>query len=154
MESMHSMHHATAAHRCCPHTGVSRCIRMFTAGAVWTAVGLMLVSWAIGWAADAETSMALIMLLTGTVVGAGAWVGMRALARKNIERLGNMPERGSLITFISGKSWLITAFMIAMGSTLRHSALSKSWLVLPYFAMGLALFLASLEYYRHLLRSR
>lgn len=151
---MHSCPHTAAAERCCPHTGVSRRARMAVAGLVWTAVGAMLVTWGTGWLSGLSARNVTLLALTGVSIGAGAWVGMRNLAAKNIERLESMPERGSIITFISGKSWLITAFMIIMGSTLRHSAVPKVWLAVPYLAMGVALFLASLTYYRYLTSSR
>ena len=151
---MHSFTNTATAERCCPHTGVSRRARMAIAGLVWTAVGVMLVTWGAGWLAGTNTWLAIVLAVGGTISGVGAWLGMRALASKNIERLESMPERGSVITFISGKSWLITAFMIAMGSTLRHSAIPKVWLAVPYLAMGLALFMASLTYYRYLTNSR
>lgn len=125
---------------------------MAMAGAVWTAVGSMLMSWAIGWLGAVSFASALTLASTGAIAGLGAWRGMRILALNNIERLKQMPERGSVLSFISGKSWLITAFMVVMGSTLRHSALPKVWLSIPYLAMGLALFLASLAYYQHLSR--
>lgn len=151
---MHSLNHSATAGRCCTHTGVSRRARMVVAGLVWTAVGGMLVTWGSGWLSGADTWLAIALGVAGIAVGAGAWVGMRALVRKNIERLESMSERGSIITFISGKSWLITAFMIVMGSTLRHSAIPKIWLAVPYLAMGLALFFASLSYYGYLTKSR
>ena len=151
---MRSLNHTATADRCCPHTGVSRRARMVVAGLVWTAVGGMLVTWGAGWLAGVNAWQAVALAVSGIAIGIGAWVGMRALAEKNIERLESMPERGSIVSFISGKSWLITALMIVMGSTLRHSAVPKVWLAVPYLAMGLALFLASLSYYRYLTNSR
>lgn len=151
---MHSFSHTATADRCCPHTGVSRRTRMVIAGLVWTGVGAMLVSWAIGWLAGVTLGVGAALAAAGIAIGAAAWMGMRTLALKNIERLESMRERGSIVTFISGKSWLITAFMVIMGSTLRHSAIPKVWLAVPYLAMGLALFLASLSYYRYLTKSR
>jgi hypothetical protein len=52
--------------------------------------------------------------------------------------------------FISPKGWLTTASMIVLGATLRHSDLPKSWLAVPYAAIGAALLLASLTYYSRL----
>ena len=151
---MHSFSHTATADRCCPHTGVSRRARMVIAGLVWTGVGAMLVSWGFGWLGGVGLGLAVALVAAAIAIGGAAWIGMRTLAAKNIERLESMRERGSIVTFISGKSWLITAFMIVMGSTLRHSAIPKVWLAVPYIAMGLALFLASLSYYRYLTKPR
>ena len=53
-----------------------------------------------------------------------------------------------MFSFQAWKSYLLVAFMIALGITLRHSALPRPILAGVYLAIGGALFLSSLRYYR------
>ena len=90
----------------------------------------------------------------GVVIGALAWRALfSGLASGNIARILRRPARACVFGFTSPKGWLITASMIVLGATLRHSDLPKPLLAVPYAAIGMALFLASLTYYSHLIRS-
>ena len=133
---------------------VSRSARLVIAGGVWTAVGVMLLAWAASWLLSVPVTRAIALGSLGVVVGALAWRALFSrLASGNIARILGRPARACVFGFTSPKGWLITASMIVLGATLRHSDLPKSLLAVPYAAIGIALFLASLNYYRHLIRS-
>lgn len=133
---------------------VSRPIRMVLAGGVWTAVGIMLLTWAAVWLLDVPRIGAVALAILGVGVGVVAWRALFArLASGNIARILERPYRACVFGFTAPKGWAITASMIVLGALLRHSALPKPWLAVPYAAVGLALLLASLKYYEHLAHS-
>ena len=126
---------------------VSRPVRTAIAGGVWMAVGIMLLTWAAGWLAQAPPAWAIALGLAGIGIGLFAWRALFArLVSDNIARLAARPAKACAFGFIAPKGWAITASMILLGAALRHSALPKPWLAAPYAAIGTALLLASLGY--------
>ena len=63
-----------------------------------------------------------------------------------------MDDKKCVFSFISWKSYLIIAVMIAVGTILRHSAIPKQYLAILYIGIGLALILSSVRYMRIFLR--
>lgn len=132
---------------------VPKCWLFAVSGMMWSAVGLMLGITAIGW-----------LIPEGWLKGVG-WSAagliptllvlrqrFARLARTNIHRLRKLPERGCFFAFQAWKSYLLIAFMIALGSTLRHLPIQRHYLAVVYTAIGGALFLGSFPYYAHLMR--
>jgi hypothetical protein len=70
------------------------------------------------------------------------------IVRKNIARIEDGPTRASAFAFQGWKSYLVTVLMVAMGITLRHSAVPKPYLAVIYEGVGAALLLTSLLYHR------
>ncbi len=133
---------------------VSRSARLAIAGGVWTAVGIMLLAWAASWLLPVPATRAIALGALGVAIGAIASRALfSGLASGNIARILGRPVRACVFGFTSPKGCLISASMIVMGATLRHSDLPKPLLAVPYAAIGAALFLASLTYYSHLVRS-
>ena len=130
---------------------VGRPVLLFLAGAMWMVVGMALVHLAWTWLSDLDRGQALWRAAIASVAASAiAYFGFTRIVDKNLRRL---PARGKrcLFGFISWKSYVTIAAMIAMGIALRHSALPKPWLAVPYIAMGGALILSSLRYWRVLL---
>ena len=123
------------------------------AGLVWTAVGIMLSTMAVVWLAAAPGSQGPLLGTAGVALAIVAWrFGFSRLARANVERIERSPVRACLFSFQAWKSYLIMVSMITLGIVLRHSAIPKPWLAVVYSTVGGALFLASLDYYRHFMR--
>jgi hypothetical protein len=122
------------------------------AGVIWTAVGLLLLTYAAGWLAPVSLPLELGLIAAGLVVAA---VFVRfvfaGIVRKNIARIEDGPARASAFAFQGWRSYLVTAFMIGLGIVLRHSALPKPGLAVMYEGIGLALLLTSLLYHRRLI---
>jgi len=122
------------------------------AGIIWTAVGILLLTYAATWLAPVALPLELELAAGGLVVAA---IFVRfvfsGIVRKNIARIDAGPECASIFAFQGWKSYLITAFMIGLGITLRHSALPKPGLAVMYEGIGLALLLTSLLYHRRLI---
>lgn len=119
------------------------------AGAMWSGVGLMLCSLAYGWLAEMHSSAGVWIGLSGALLALIAYrFGFAKIAQKNIDRLHSLLERASLFAFMPLKSYLMVAFMMALGMVLRHSALPRPYLAEVYTIMGGALFLSSIHYYQ------
>ena len=132
---------------------VSKYLLIALAGLMWSAVGVILCRMAyywfkeIGWfAALPFGSLGIVLLL------AVYFFGFSGIARKNIDRICLLSEKGCIFAFQAWKSYLIIVVMIALGIILRHSPISRQYLAIVYMAIGGALLLASLHYYRWLWR--
>ena len=130
---------------------VGRPVLLGLAGGLWMVVGLSLVRLAWIWLGDLDRDQALWRAAgAGAAAVVIAYFGFLRIVDKN---LGRLPARGKrcVFGFISWKSYFVIAIMIAMGFGLRHSSLPKPWLAVFYIAMGGALVLSSLRYWRVLL---
>jgi hypothetical protein len=58
-----------------------------------------------------------------------------------------------VFSFMPWKSYILITIMIVMGATLRHSALPKPYLAALYSAIGTALILSSIRYFRFLIQT-
>ena len=132
---------------------VPKCWLFAASGVMWSAVGFMMCATGVGWLADEGIVRGMGVELTGLVLAllAVRW-GFGGIAKKNIRRLRRLPEQGCFFAFQAWKSYLIIMVMIALGLTMRHSPIPKNFLAVVYTAIGGALILGSLNYYRHLAR--
>jgi hypothetical protein len=122
-------------------------------GLVWSVVGIALLAVAIGWIEDAEGLSATLAWAIGVPVGLVVHhLGFLRIADRNLARLRAMSGRRCLFGFQPWRSWATVAIMVALGATLRHSGLPRPWLALVYFAVGTALALSSVRYWRHAIR--
>lgn len=132
---------------------VPKCWLFVVSGLMWSAVGLAMCAAGMGWLAREGlvrgTGFELAGLLLALLVARRVFSPM---ARKNIRRLRRLPARGCFFAFQAWKSYVIIMFMAALGIALRHSPILKTYLAVVYTTIGGALFLASLHYYRHLMR--
>jgi hypothetical protein len=132
---------------------VDRCWLFAIAGVIWTGVGVLLLAYTASWLAP------LPLWLTGVLAAAGLAVAalfvrfvFGGIVRKNIARIEQGPSRASAFAFQGWRSYLVTAFMVGLGITLRHSSLPKPELAVVYEGIGVALLLTSLLYHRRLVR--
>ena len=132
---------------------VPKCWLFAASGVMWSAVGLVMCATGAGWLVGEGVVRALGFELAGLALAVVAvrW-GFGGIARKNIRRLRQLPDRGCFFAFQAWKSYLIIGVMIATGLALRHSPIPKHVLAIPYTAVGGALLAASSYYYRHLAR--
>jgi hypothetical protein len=79
--------------------------------------------------------------------------GFSKLAAVNLSRIYEQApgkEKVCVFAFQNTRSYIIIVIMMGMGYGLRHSSIPKTYLAPLYLAIGLALLLSSLKYYRHL----
>ena len=132
---------------------VPKCWLFTVCGMMWGGVGLLMCLTGMGWLAGEAPARMAAFGLAGIACALAAfhWI-FGGIARKNIVRLRQLPEKGCFFAFQAWQSYLIVAFMIALGIILRRSPIPKSALSVIYIAIGGALLLASFFYYRHLMR--
>ncbi|MEJ2536625.1 MAG: hypothetical protein P8048_06185 [Calditrichia bacterium] len=127
---------------------VSRNLLLFTAGILWTAVGLFLCLLAAHWLRTMVNRGTIYYALSGIVMAAGVYkFGFSKIAQKNINRVCQYPDRVCFFAFQEWRSYLIISVMAPLGIFLRHSSLPRQYLATIYITIGLALFLSSLHYY-------
>jgi hypothetical protein len=132
---------------------VSRNLLLFTAGILWTAVGLFLCFLAFHWLRTVVNRGSLFFALTGVALAGVVYqFGFSKIARKNIDRVCQYPDKVCFFAFQEWKSYLIISVMAPLGIFLRHSTLPRQYLAVIYITIGLALFLSSLHYYFRLTR--
>ena len=119
------------------------------AGAMWSGVGIMLTSLAIGWLRPLNWQLTLLLAGAGVFLALIIYrFGFSKLAAKNRQRIENLTEQKICIfAFQEWKSYPLIAFMIALGIALRSSSIPKPYLAIAYIGIGISLFLASLQYY-------
>ncbi len=132
---------------------VPKCWLFAASGVMWSAVGLLMCATGIGWLVREGIVRGVGFELMGLVLAVIflRW-GFGGIALKNIRRLRRLPDKGCFFAFQAWKSYLIIMVMIALGITLRHSPIPKTYLAVVYTAIGGALFLGSFHYYGHLVR--
>ena len=128
---------------------VTKTVLLFLAGFVWFCVGTMLLVLAYSWLSNATRTI--FFAFFGVGIGVALLVhhfGFLKIVDKNIDRIRPMVEKKCLFSFITWKSYMIIMVMVAMGTSLRHSAIPKQYLAIVYTGIGLALILSSLRYIR------
>lgn len=126
-----------------------RAVLLLLAGLLWTGVGGMLVALATGWIAHSSVLAGAVASVFGAATAVFAWrVLFSRIARRNIERIQAKEGWACVFSFQAWRSYLLVAFMVALGVTLRHSAIPRAILAYAYLAIGGALSLSSLAYYR------
>jgi hypothetical protein len=125
---------------------------IITAGVMWTAVGVILCLMAYHWLTTVVLKWSILFGVTGLLLALVVnYFGFSKIARNNIDRLFQFDDKVCFFAFQAWKSYLIIAFMAAMGAFLRHSSIPKQFLAVIYLAIGGALILSSLHYYVRLL---
>lgn len=131
-----------------------RKVLVFVAGLVWSAVGAALIAVAIRWAVPLSKDYHLLWLAAGATGGYIIYrFGFSKLVAVNIQRIFSQApgkDKVCVFSFQNTKSYLMIIIMIIMGYTLRHLPIPKLYLSPVYVAIGMALVLSSLIYYRRL----
>ena len=131
---------------------VNKRVLLFLAGFMWLGVGTMLLflsfSWLNAFRARGSFLFGGIGLMVALVVH---HFGFLKIVDKNLGRILPMEGTKCVFSFITWKSYIIVAVMVAMGALLRHSAIPKPYLSILYIGIGMALLLSSLRYLRVLL---
>ena len=125
------------------------------AGVLWTAAGILLCVRAEIWLEAFPIGMefALEAISIG-LAGVGYVLLFVNVVERNIDRIGRLPERACLFAFTAWYGYIMIAFMVTLGITLRNSSVPKYFLSIPYTAMGGILVIGSLRFYRHFLVAR
>jgi hypothetical protein len=131
---------------------VNKNFLLFLAGAVWIAVGTMLISFAYHWLVSYGQKNSWLFAAAGLAISLIIHhFGFLRIVDKNLGRITKMEGRRCAFSFMTWKSYLIVAVMVSMGILLRHSSIPKQYLSVLYIGIGTALILSSIRYFRILL---
>ncbi len=132
---------------------VSRTWLIAIAGVMWSLVGLMLCRLAYHWLVLIQWKRVALLELLGIALALMAHqFCFSRIAQKNITRLFLLTEKTCVFAFQKWKSYFLIALMVTLGIVLRNLEIPKPDLAVLYTAIGGALFLGSLQYYRCLWR--
>jgi hypothetical protein len=128
---------------------VDKWVLLLLAGFMWIGVGIMLLTFAYSWLRALHGVKYFIFAVTGIVVALMIHhFGFLKIVDNNLGRILPMEGKRCIFSFITWKSYIIVAIMIAMGTMLRHSPIPKSYLSVVYTGIGLSLILSSVRYIR------
>jgi len=127
---------------------VARHWLLLFAGLLWSGVGIALCMAACYWLSHCEWPQNIVTAAVGVGFGISVYrLGFSRIARKNIIRIAQQPERVCLFAFQAGRSYLLILIMVALGIVLRQSHLSRLILAMIYLTVGTGLALSSSLYY-------
>jgi hypothetical protein len=132
---------------------VNKEVLLFLAGFMWFGVGTMLLFLSFSWLKAFQVHGSFMYCAIG--VGVALLVhhfGFLKIVDKNLGRILPMEGTRCIFSFMTWKSYIMVAVMIAMGTLLRHSPIPKPYLSILYIGIGLALILSSIRYLRTLIR--
>lgn len=123
------------------------------AGLLWTiAGGLLCVRGAI-WLGELRfPAIASIESASLVLAAAGYAFLFSGIVRKNVARIGGLPDRACVFAFTAWRGYIMIALMMTAGISLRNSSIPLYYLSLPYTAMGGILLAGSVVFYREFLR--
>jgi len=122
---------------------------IFLSFVMWVAVGTMLLTFAYTWLNAYPVNRSLLYI--GVGVSAALIIhhfGFLKIVDKNLGRILPMQGTRCLFSFMTWKSYILVAVMVAMGIGLRHSPIPKIYLSVLYIGIGLSLILSSIRYLR------
>ena len=119
------------------------------AGIFWTIAGSILCTRGTIWLQTLPSEVAVALVaLSALIGGVGYFFGFSRIVRRNIDRIMRMPERANFFAFTAARGYLMIGIMMTIGITLRNSSVPKSYLIVPYYAMGGMLLFGSTKFYR------
>jgi len=134
--------------------GGSARVHLFLAALMWTVVGLGLLFFGGRWVMAGRSPYALWLLATAMAAGLlKAWFVLDRVAGWMIERIRIRGDGRCIGGFLSVRSWMFVALMMAGGRLLRGGLLPAVVVGFVYVAVGAGLLVASRRlwgvWYRH-----
>lgn len=131
---------------------VSHTVHVALSAFLWSFFGLDMNYVASKWLVYFSNEVKINIIIIGVLLGLSMAIFLfNKLVKKNIIRIKNLPERSNILYFQSLKSYILIAFMIGLGITMRKSGLVPDYILCPmYITIGVALFTSSFIYYKEL----
>jgi hypothetical protein len=117
------------------------------AGLAWSGVGLMLGRLAVNWLLAYPLVNAVVTGISGVLLAFLISIFFSIMARKNVARIQELPEKACLFAFQQWYSYPLVVFMVTLGLLLRRSELPRNLMAVLYLGIGGGLLLASRHYY-------
>jgi hypothetical protein len=119
------------------------------AGAFWTIAGVLLCARAIIWLDVFPLALELALETTSIAIAIIGYLFLFVnVVQKNIDRIGHLPENACVFAFTAWQGYVMIAFMITIGVTLRNTSIPKYYLAVAYTAMGAILLIGSAKFFR------
>lgn len=135
---------------------VYKYVLILISGILWSGVGILLISLASRWLAELTRQQAVLAVIGGLVLGITiAYFGFSGIALKNIARINRYKNLKVCIwAFQKWSSYILIMVMMTMGIMMRRASFIPKYFLTPmYIGIGSALFLASFQYYLHLVKN-
>jgi hypothetical protein len=125
-------------------------------GVLWSAIGLLLITFATSWLISLHLDHPWFLMFSGTLAGIiVAFYGFTGIVNQNIQRINELESPVSVFAFQSWKSYLLALLMMAMGLYIRRSDWIPLFIKTPgYYTIGTALSISSFRYYRAFSRAQ
>ena len=122
------------------------------AGLLWTLAGGLLCFRGAMWLGVFQFSVIVSIEAASLVIAAAGYIFLFAgIVRKNIARIGLLPDRACVFAFTAWRGYIMIGIMMTAGISLRNSSIPLYYLSLPYTAMGGILLAGSVMFYREFL---
>ena len=127
----------------------SRRTHLLLAAVMWTVVGALLSYFGARWVLGVDAAYAPLQIAAAAAVGAAkARLVLGRAASRIIERIRVRGDGRCLGGFVSLKTWALIALMATMGRLLRGGLLSRHIVGLLYAAIGIALLVGAIHFWR------
>jgi hypothetical protein len=122
------------------------------AGLLWTLAGGLLCVRGAMWLGGFPFSVIASIEAGSLVIAAAGYIFLFAgIVRKNITRIGKLPDRACVFAFTAWRGYLMIGIMMTVGISLRNSSIPLYYLSPPYSAMGGILLAGSVVFYAEFL---
>jgi hypothetical protein len=122
------------------------------AGLLWTLAGGLLCLRGAMWLGEFQFPVIASIEAASIAIAAAGYIFLFAgIVRKNIARIGRLPDRACVFAFTAWRGYIMIGVMMTAGITLRNSSLPLYYLSLPYTVMGCILLTGSVMFYREFL---
>ena len=119
------------------------------AGVLWTFAGGLLCFRGASWLGVFSLPVIASIEAGSIAVAAAGYVFLFAgIVRKNIARIGELPERACVFAFTAWRGYIMIALMMTAGISLRNSSIPPYYLSFPYTTMGAILLTGSVAFYK------
>lgn len=119
------------------------------AGAFWTLAGILLCARAIIWLDVFPIGIEIALETVSLALAvAGYLLLFVKVVRKNIDRIGHLPDSACVFAFSAWQGYIMIAAMMTLGITLRNTSIPKYFLAVPYTAMGAILLIGSARFFQ------
>ncbi|MBT6688051.1 MAG: hypothetical protein HN704_09540 [Bacteroidetes bacterium] len=135
---------------------VNKNILIFTAGLLWSSIGIFLIYRASTWFCLLNVVELALSIIGGIFLGiAISFFKFSKLAQENINRINLYDKKVCFWAFQKWQTYFLIIFMISLGIFMRKTSFVPKYLLTPtYIGIGFALFLASFKYHTFLYKNR
>jgi hypothetical protein len=135
---------------------VSHTVHIALSAFLWSFFGIDMNYVASKWLFYFENEVKIYLIIIGVLLGLSMAIFLFSkIVKRNINRIKKLPERSNILLFQSLKSYILIAFMISLGITMRKSGLVPVYILCPmYITIGVALFISGCIYYKELVKRK